>query len=184
MVYHTGNQLIDPYLLFEKAHLQVGMHVADLGCGRTGHIVFPAAPIIGERGVLYAVDIMKDVLAVIAKRAALESLTNIQTVWSDIERVGVTAIPEKSLNVAFLVNILFHAKDITNMLNESKRLLKDKSRLLVVDWIPSSLSFSPSKDKLINFNTVKGWATENNFTIQEEFEAGKHHRGVVIYKNE
>ena len=54
--------MVDPQLLFEKAQLQPGMHIADLGCGRLGHIVFPALKFVGETGLIYAVDILKDVL--------------------------------------------------------------------------------------------------------------------------
>ena len=121
MSYHSGNQLIDPYLLFEKAHLREGMFAADFGCGRTGHIVFPAATIVGERGIIYAVDILKDTLAAIAKRAELENMHNVHTVWSNVEQYGATTIPEQSLDLIFLVNILFHAADPAHMLSEAKR---------------------------------------------------------------
>ena len=42
MTYHTGTHLIDPYALLLKGGITEGMHIADLGCGRTGHVVFPA----------------------------------------------------------------------------------------------------------------------------------------------
>ncbi|MEK7856546.1 MAG: hypothetical protein AAB288_10680 [Acidobacteriota bacterium] len=53
-MYHSGHKLINPYLLFEKARLAPNMHIADFGCGDTGHLIFPAAKIIGEDGVVYA----------------------------------------------------------------------------------------------------------------------------------
>lgn len=181
-MYHSGNELLNPQLLFEKAQLHSGMHVADLGCGRTGHIVFPAAAIIGDHGMIYAVDIMKDVLENIIKRARMENLLNIHTVWSDIEKVGKTAIPKKSLDVVFLVNILFHTDKIENMLDEAHRLLKDKSRIIVVDWIKNSLPFGPKEDKLIDFTKITTWSHNNNIVVQEEFKAGKYHKGLVLYK--
>ena len=70
MPHHVGDQMIDPALLFEKAQLQQGMHIADFGCGRTGHLLFPATRILGERGLIYGIDILKDVLQVVSKRAA------------------------------------------------------------------------------------------------------------------
>ena len=183
MSYHSGNQLIDPYLLFEKAHLREGMFVADFGCGRTGHIVFPAAAVIGERGVMYAVDILKDTLAGIAKRAELENMRNVHTVWSNVEKYGATAIPAQTLDLIFLVNILFHAADPTRMLAEAKRLLKDKARLAAVDWKRSDLPFGP-KEKLVSFDHIKQWGQENNFVVQEEFDMGRYHYGVVLYRHE
>lgn len=184
MTYHSGNRLIDPHLLFAKAHLRPKMHVADFGCGRTGHLVFPAAPIVGEQGVIYAVDVLKDVLDEIAKRARLDGILNIHPVWSDIERLGSTAIPAQSLDLVFLVNILYHGKNLRLMLDEANRLLKNKSRLLVVDWASSSLPFGPEKADLVDFAQIKTWGRERGFIIQEEFSAGRYHQGLVLYKHD
>lgn len=183
-MYHSGNQLIDPHLLFERAHVRSGMHIADLGCGRTGHVVFPAATIIGEHGVIYAVDIMKDVLQNINKRAKMEGLVNIHTVWSDIERLGCTAIPTGSLDVAFFVNSLFHAERPDSMLDEANRLLKDKARLVVVDWKRSGLPFGPREDQLVDFDRVKKWAEARQYATQDEFDMGLYHLGLVLFKHE
>ncbi len=182
MPYHSGNELIDPYIIFDKAQLRPGMHAADFGCGKTGHILFPAAVIIGEHGVIYGVDIMKDDLAIIAKHAALERLHNIHTIWSDIERIGATAIPAGSLDLIFLINILHAIHDRTNALAEATRLLKDKSRLVLVDWKANNLPIGPKPEKLVDFTAIAAWAAENKYVVQEEFEAGKYHNGVVLYR--
>jgi ubiquinone/menaquinone biosynthesis C-methylase UbiE len=55
---HSGTVLIDPYKIFEKISLSVGQRVADLGCGRTGHFVFPAVKTVGDTGIVYAVDVV------------------------------------------------------------------------------------------------------------------------------
>ena len=101
MTYHSGNQLINPQVLFEKAHLRPGAHVADFGCGQTGHLVFPASKIIGEKGVIYAVDILRDILAQIDKRAkdALDALTAAMT---DSFRASPFASEMRSVNTVFM----------------------------------------------------------------------------------
>ena len=184
MVYHSGNQLIDPYLIFEKVHLSPGMHVADLGCGKTGQIIFPAAKMLGERSLLYAVDIVKDVLEIINKRAKIENFVNVHTIWSDVERIGKTAIPQNSLDVVFLVNTLHQSENRHAILEEAKRLMKKKARLAIVDWIEDSLSFAPKKERLVNFTDIKSWAKMHGMAIQEEFLMGKYHQGIVLYRYE
>ena len=146
-MYSVGNQLIDPHLLFEKARLHPGMHIADLGCGRTGHIVFPGSMAVGEHGLVYAVDVLKDVLENVRKRAAMENLVNVHTIWSDLEKQGSTSIPEHNLDVGFVVNVLCQAQNRLAILDEAFRLLKEKARLIVVDWSRNSLPFAPPKDK-------------------------------------
>lgn len=179
---HSGNQLIDPYLLFEKANLSFGMHMADLGCGRTGHVVFPGARTVGEIGLVYAVDILKDVLENIKKRAALENMLNVQTVWSNLEKVGKTGIPAKNLDVAFVINVLNQSKNHLAILDEAYRLLKDKARLMIVDWSRNNLPFAPSVDRLVNFEELKKWARTKGLVVQEEFSAGPYHKGITFFK--
>ena len=58
----AGKALLDPKIVLDKLRLQPGMRVADLGCGRTGHFIFLAAKQVGDKGVVYAVDLMKDIL--------------------------------------------------------------------------------------------------------------------------
>ncbi len=176
------SHLLDPELLFEKSHMQAGMHVADFGCGRTGHVVFPASLIVGEKGVVYAVDILKDILENIRKRAEMESLLNIHTVWSDVEQLGKTAIPDKSLDIIFLVNTLSHGKNSLMVLDEADRLLAHKGRIVVVDWYKKAPALGPKQEEFIDFFIIKSWALQKGYVVQEEFEAGKYHWGVVLFR--
>ena len=131
---HSGTALIDPYKIFEKISLAEGQRVADLGCGRTGHFVFPAVKIVGDKGVVYAVDIIKNVLDSIKSMARSEGYDSVQTVWSDIELPGKTPIPAGSLDACFYVNVLFQLKNKVGAIKEAVRLLKKGGYLVVVDW--------------------------------------------------
>ena len=176
--------MVDPYQLFEKAQLQEKMHIADFGCGSTGHLIFPAAKLIGEKGIVYGVDIMKTALESIHKRAVQNNMMNVQTIWTNLDLVGKTAIPEKTLDAAFLVNTLVQADDKHAMLEEIHRLLKPKARLIVVDWTKKGLSFGPKDEDFINFDEIKSWASSHGFVLQEEFPVGQYHQGLVFYKHE
>lgn len=182
MPHHSGDQMVDPGLLFQKAQLQPGMHIADFGCGRTGHIVFPATRIIGEKGIVYAVDILKDVLEVVSKRAASTAIYNIHTVWSDIERVGATAILKNSLDVIFIVNTLIHSDNRHAILDEARRLLKDKARVVIVDWKQKGLQFSPADERFVDFDDIRQWSQMHGYVVQEEFDVGSYHHGMVLFK--
>lgn len=180
----THNLLIDPELLFQKAQLQSGMHIADFGTDRGGHILFPAALILGEKGIVYAVDILKPILENIRKRAELESMINIHTIWSDLEK-GKTAIPEKSLDVVFIINTLSFSTEPDRILMEAKRLVRDKARIIVVDWkTKMNDAIGPKDDHFVDFNQIKSWGVKAGFVIQEEFAAGKYHHGIVLFRHD
>lgn len=184
MSYHTGNQLVDPKLIYEKAHIQTGMHVADFGCGRTGHFVFPTAIKVGMEGAVFAVDIQQDVLENVQKRADMEALVNVHTVWSNLEMVGKTAIPEGSLDVVFVVNTLTQSDNRHAVLEEAKRLLKSKGRIVIVDWRKKGLSFSPADERFVDFADLINWGRMHGMALQEEFNVGEYMYGVVLYRNE
>jgi ubiquinone/menaquinone biosynthesis C-methylase UbiE len=184
MTYTSGNQLIDCEELFLKAQVRPGMHLADLGCGRVGHIVFPAAALVGERGIVYAVDVLKDVLTEIKKRAAMEGLVEVQTVWTNLETVGHTAVPARSLDAAFIINVLNQSDNRHAILEEAHRLLKNKARLLVVDWQKRGLPFAPPAERYVNFTDIKNWSALHGFVCQEEFDMGPYHHGLVLFKHD
>ena len=93
MVYVSGgNELLDPMEILGRLGVTTGSIVADLGCGGAGHFVIPAAKLVGHKTNVYAVDIQKIVLASVASIGRLEGISNIKTVWSDIERLGATIV--------------------------------------------------------------------------------------------
>ncbi|MEK7202821.1 MAG: methyltransferase domain-containing protein, partial [Patescibacteria group bacterium] len=80
-----GNSLIDVNLILTKSNAAEKMKIADLGCGASGHFVFPTARAVGKKGIVYAVDILKTVLETIVKRARIENYDNVKTIWSNLE---------------------------------------------------------------------------------------------------
>ena len=183
MTYHTGDTMIDPQVLFQYARLHEGMHIADFGCGKTGHIIFPASKVLGETGMIYAIDIMKPVLEIIKKRTQLNAHTNIHTIWTDLERLGKTAIQPTSLDAVFVINTLVQSQDAHAMLLEAKRLLKQKARLIVVDWQKKGLPFGPADERFIDFPALISWGKKHGFAVQEEFDMGPYHHGVVLFRH-
>lgn len=176
-----GQQLLDPIFLLKKVELKDGMKVADLGCGAVGHFVIPAAKMVGEGGVSYGVDILKGALEGVRSRAKLEGLTNVETIWSNIEIYRGTKINDNSLDRVLLVNILFQTKGHHDILREAVRMLKPKGKLMVIDWKRENIpSFGPSKEKRIDRREVLASAQKLGLQLKEEFEAGRYHFGLIF----
>ena len=181
MVYISGgNELLDPGELLGRLGVRRGSRVADLGCGGAGHFIIPAAQLVGTNTNVYAVDILKSVLRSVTSKAAMEGVNNIKPVWSNLEVFGATKIPEKSLDFALLINILFQSKDDESIIREAVRLLKPGGKLLVVDWskIPSSLG--PAADDRISSEEVKSIAKKLKLNLIDEFDAGNYHFGLIF----
>lgn len=178
----SGTALIDPTKIFETVNLASGMRVADFGCGRTGHFVFPLAPILGERGMVYAVDIIKDILESIKSRARAEGRENIQTIWSDLEIVGAMPIPEKSLDAGFFVNVMFMIKKRAEAIKEAVRLIKDDGYLIVVDWYKKIGPVGPAAEQMVDQDELVDLAKKEKLALISRLPAGDYHFCLIFKK--
>ncbi len=176
-------KLLDPEtLLKSELKLELGYQVADLGCGGAGYFTLPVARAVGSRGKVYAVDVLRSALDGVASKAKLENLTNIETVWSDVERIGATKVPAGTLDAALLVNIMFQSRKNEEMLKEASRLLKVGGKLLVVDWKVAATPLGPPMDQRIPPEQLTVLAKKAGFVVNKELEAGPYHYGILFVK--
>jgi len=178
----STSELIDANNLLAQGAIRQGMKVADLGCGTTGHFIFPAAELVGSDGLVYAVDIQKSVLSGIESRKKMEGVENVKTVWADIERPGGVRITESSLDLVLLVNNLFMAKEKSMLAKEILRLMTPGARLIVADWKITKAPFGPAVQNRVSAEEAKKPFTSNGFELEKEFDAGKFHYGLVFKK--
>ncbi|OGH88984.1 MAG: hypothetical protein A2537_01520 [Candidatus Magasanikbacteria bacterium RIFOXYD2_FULL_36_9] len=179
---HSGRALIDPIRIFSKVGLTKGMKVSDMGCGRTGHFVFSAARIVGETGIVYAVDILKDVLNAINSRIRTQALNNIQVIWSDIEAVNKTPIPPKSLDMCFFMNVISGVKNKQAALTESVRLLKEDGQIVIVDWSKKLATLGPSDDGLVDPKKLIEVATTCGLKLVQNILVSDYHYCLIFKK--
>jgi len=177
-----GNALINVNLILEKAQVGDKTKVADLGCGASGHFIFPAAGLVGKQGRVYAVDILKTVLETINKRVKQENLTNLQTVWSDIEVFGATKIEANSLDAALLMNTLYQSHKRAEIVREAIRMIKKGGKLIVVEWKNITSPFGPPVEERVKADLLKTAAKKLGLQLEEKFEAGDYHYGMVFVK--
>ena len=178
----SGTALIDPAEIFQKIGLSAGMRVADFGCGRTGHFVFPMSSIIGDKGVVYAIDIMKDILESIRSRSRSEGYNNVQVVWTDLEKFGAAPIPEGSLDAGFFVNVMFLLKNRPEALKESARLVKEDGYLVVIDWTKRIGPIGPSTEQMVNQEDLINLGIKENLQLVGRMLLGDYHFCVIFKK--
>lgn len=177
-----GNILLNTNLILEKAQIIEGMRIGDFGCGKTGHFVFPIAKLTGNKGRVYAIDILKTVLDNISKRIRQENVENIIPVWSDLEIFGATKIESNSLDLALLVNTLYLSQKRVEMLRETIRILKSNGRLLIAEWKSSSIPLGPPIEFRVKKDLLEKAAQKLGLLLVEEFEAGEYHFGLIFEK--
>lgn len=177
-----GNALIDTALILEKTRISEKMKVADLGCGTSGHFVFPVAKIVGKKGIIYAVDILKTVLETIAKRARIENYDNIKTIWSNLEIFGATKIESASIDISLLINTLYQSHKRAEIIREAIRLIKRGGKLVIVEWKNIAVPFGPSVEDRVDKELMISIANRLGMHLEEEFDAGQYHYGLIFVK--
>lgn len=177
-----GNVLIDAGLILNKAQVEEKMKVADLGCGSSGHFVFPVARLVGNKGKVYAVDILRTALETVNKRARAENFANIETIWSNLEIFGATKIESGSLDVALLINTLYQSRKRAEILREAIRMLKKNGRMVIVEWKNIAAPFGPPAEEKVKKELVDNGAKKLGLRPEEDFEAGQYHYGLVYVK--
>jgi ubiquinone/menaquinone biosynthesis C-methylase UbiE len=177
-----GDKLLDVNLLLSKAGVEEGMKIADLGCGSTGHFVFPASEMVGKKGVVYAVDILKTVLESVGRRAKVENITNVKIIWSNVEILGATKIESNSLDMVFLINTLYQSHKRLEIIKEGVRMLKSGGKLMIVEWKNISLPFGPPSEERVRMDMIKNVLPKIGLDVEEDFFAGQYHFGLICTK--
>ncbi len=168
--------------ILDEVPLHQGMKVAELGCGNAAKFLFTASRLVGQEGRAYGVDVLKGALESIREKADSQNLSNIVTVWSNLESVGATKIPQDSLDVAFLINILFQSKKHSEIFTEVARLLKKGGKLLVVDWLQTDAPMGPPLENRVSSKSLVETAMKCGFETEKEFSAGLYHFGLIFTK--
>ncbi len=177
-----GNELMDSKKVLEKIGLKEGDIVADLGCGGKGYFSLQAAKLVGNRGVVFAVDILKSVLKNVESEAKAEGIYNIKTLWANLEIGGTTKIRSESLDFSLLINILFQINNHFEVIKEATRLIKKEGKLVVIDWKKTNSFFGPPVEMRISPEKVENFANQLGLKKDFAFEAGRFHYGIVFVK--
>ena len=177
----TGRALIDPFNALEKAGIREEMRVADFGVGAVGHFLFPAAKLVGPKGHVYGVDILKSVLQANQSRAKISGLDNVEMVWGNFEKVRGSRLPDASMDMAIMVNVL-HAVDRLSAMQESSRVLATGGVLLVIEWKTSGAVLGPAPERRLTKEDATAAALSAGFQLQKEFDVGPYHYGLVFKK--
>jgi len=114
--------------ILKEAGIKPGFQVLDFGCGPGGYIL-PLATLTGPSGKIYALDINPNAIQTVKSLASKHQLTNVATILSD----SATGLPDGSIDVVLLYDILHALKKPDDILAELHRVLKADGTLSVRD---------------------------------------------------
>ncbi|MFC2004607.1 class I SAM-dependent methyltransferase [Chloroflexota bacterium] len=143
---------------WEQCNLvQEGQTFLDYGCG-TGDFTIPAAKKVSEKGKVYALDYFPRQLEIVAAKSEKAGLINIETILSNSK----TGLPNESVDVIWMCDVLHEIKERRAVLKELHRVLKREGFLAIhdgmgkktLDYTTDLFSLTGRDNKFLRFTKI------------------------------
>jgi len=117
-------------LLLAALKLKSGDAVADIGAG-TGYYTRRLARLVGNRGVVYAVDIQPEMLDLLTNKMAELRIRNVKPILGTVED---PKLPLASLEMILLVDVYHEFDHPYEMVEAMEKALKPSGRIVFVEF--------------------------------------------------
>jgi len=116
--------------LMKSLEIKEGDVVADLGAG-TGHHTVKLAKLVGAKGKVYAVDIQKEMIAMLGKRLKNEKITNVTSILNTEKD---PKLPPSAIDMILMVDVYHELSYPYETMVELVKSLKPNGRLVFVEF--------------------------------------------------
>jgi len=154
-------------IFLRRIGLQLNQRVLDFGC-RVGHYTIPAAKVVGNEGIVYAVDKEQQALDELEQKAAHLNLKNIRTINTS-GRIQIN-LENDSIDVVLFYDVLhYHEK------KEREKLYVEAYRVLKQDGLFSvypkhTLEDDPIREfRSLSVSDVKQEIEDSKFVFERKY---------------
>lgn len=157
---------LNPRNTLIKAGFKENMILSDIGAG-TGIFSFPAAKISSND--IYALEISDSMIELLNNRTTEQNTKNLI-----IKKVDSNVLPldNNSCDMAIMVTVLHEIEDKEYMLNEIKRVLKEKGRLMIIEFHKRKTPMGPPIDHRLSEEYIEEICNDNQLKTIEKFSLG------------
>jgi ubiquinone/menaquinone biosynthesis C-methylase UbiE len=160
----------NPETTLKDIGLCSGMVFMDIGCGE-GFFTIPAAKLVGEKGVVYAVDVDASSIEKLKHKAAERNLQNLNAKVGEAEE---TVFCEECADIVFYSIVLHDFRDPAKVLHNAKRMLKPAGKLVNLDWKKKPTAFGPPVRIRFSEEQAASLIKAAGFTIESAKDAGRN----------
>jgi len=114
--------------ILAETDIKKGHKVVDYGCG-PGRYTVPLTEIVGEKGVVYALDIHPLALKKVEKMKKKKGINNLRTLYAK----NINKIEENSIDRVVLFDVLHDINNKEDTLKTIEKLLKPQGKLIFKD---------------------------------------------------
>jgi len=173
------SSIFNPGEILDKIEVGAGIVSADFGCG-SGYFVMELAKRVGEKGKVFAIDVVPQALESVRSLAKMKGFFNIETRWANLEKTST--LENESCDLIIASNLFFQVdkKFWDNIIEEIYKVLKVGGRVLVIDWDSKSV-LGPPKENRVGSDFIKDLFSEK-FKVDKKIDISESHWGLIFTK--
>jgi ubiquinone/menaquinone biosynthesis C-methylase UbiE len=167
-------QLVDAEKILEELHLKNGMTILDMACGQ-GQYAVEFSKIVGEEGLIYAVDLWVENIVQLKKAISVAGIKNIKAIVADVSKV--MPIDNDCVDVCLMAAVLHDLileKAADDAIKEVVRVLKPNGLLAIIEFEKIEGTPGPPKKIRIDQDEVESIVTPFGFIKNEVKEVGAY----------
>lgn len=156
-----------PHEVIAALGLKPGEVIADIGAG-SGYFALRFAHHVGATGRVLAVDVSRDMLTHLERRAAEAGLGNVRTVLAPPDD---PLLPEGSVDRVFICDVWHHIDDRPAYLAKIRKALRPSGELVMIDFHKSDIPVGPpagmkiAREQLISELEARGFRLVREHTV-------------------
>ncbi len=153
-----------PQQVIESLDIRPGAVVADLGAGG-GYFTFRLAEAVGSGGKVYAVDIDRDMIRLIAERAKQDDVANVETI---LAKPDAPLLPPAGVDLILTVNTYHHIENRAAYFANLRDYLRPGGRVAIIDfdrraWLVNLVGHATPVESIKRVMEQAGYALEREF---------------------
>lgn len=149
--------------VIDALKLPQGSKVADLGSG-SGLFTRPIAKRVGDQGIVYAIDIDKELLKYVEKTSAAAGLKNVRPILAAEDD---PKLPEP-VDLIVIIDTLHHIDGRPAYLKNLKQYLRPQGRIAIIDF--SEMWPAGHEQMIYALADLETWMKEAGFTRVDKFD--------------
>jgi len=166
---------LPPEHILSEIGLQAGDTFVDIGCG-VGYFSIPASSMMGDSGMVYALDVSKEMLDELKASALKLGITNIRPLYIAEDRFE---LPARNNAVFFMCNVFHELDDRHGYLKRLRTSMNDSSRLVIIDFYKKETEHAPPVHHRVSLEDVRTIFQECGFTLQRSLEINPEEYGII-----
>ncbi len=171
----TTRNILNPGRVLTASGLKSGDTLLDAGSG-DGFISFAASQLVGEKGIVYALDAYPESVANIKEEAEKEGVNNLETIFADL--TDEIPLDDNSVDVCVMANVLHgfvENNEVEEVMKEISRVVKSEGVFAVAEFKKLAGPPGPPLEVKLSPQDVEDILVQYDFEPVSSWEVGQYH---------